>query len=217
MRRLRPPVAIGGGLAAVVCAIVAVLSLAGGASSAFAGWTAQPTAPTAGQLAAAQAYCAKNEPTPGLPLQMTDTRGPFTFEVYANDSANDFCITGPSFTNTSGFITSAPVTALAGRLYRWAEHTTTDAGQSYGYVIATAGEGVSAATLTLEDGTEVTATVQNGWAVAWWPASHHVTGARMTTPTGTQTQTFPLSACGLHDCNGGGPHGGASSGGPGGG
>jgi hypothetical protein len=84
-------------------------------------------------------------------------------------------------------------------------------------VIARAGDDVSAATLTLEDGTEVTATVQNGWAVAWWPGSHQVAGARMMTPTGTQTQTFPPSACGLHDCNRGGSHGGASGGGPGGG
>ena len=61
-------------------------------------------------------------------------------------------------------------------------------------MIARAGDGVSAAKLTLEDGTEVTATVQNGWAVAWWPGSHQVTGAQLTTSTGTQTQTFPLSA-----------------------
>jgi hypothetical protein len=216
-RRLRPPVAIGGGLATAVCAIIAVLSLAGGASSAFAGWTRQPTAPTAGQLAAAQAYCAKNEPTPGLPLKLTDTRGPFTFEVYANDSSSDFCITGPSFINASGFTTSTPVTVPAGKLYLWAEHTTTHAGQAYGFVIARAGDGVSTATLTLEDGTEVTATVQNGWAVAWWPGTHQVTGAQLTTPTGKQTQTFPLSSCGLHNCNGGGPHGGAPGGGPGGG
>ncbi len=69
---------------------------------------------------------------------------------------------------------------------------------------------------TLEDGTQVTATVQNGWAVAWWPGSHQITSAQLTTPSGTQTQTFPLSPCGLHDCAGG-PHGSAPGGGPGGG
>ena len=42
-------------------------------------------------------------------------------------------------------------------------------------MIARAGDGVSGANLSLEDGTEVTATVQNGWAVAWWPGSHQVT------------------------------------------
>jgi hypothetical protein len=206
-RRLRTPAAIGGGLATIAGGTVAtVVLLAGGASNAFAGWTRMPTAPTAAQVTAANAYCAKDMPTSGLPLKLTDTRGPFTFEVHASDTTNDFCITGPSFTNASGFSTSTPVKVPAGKLFLWAEHTTTNAGQSYGFVIARAGDGVSAATLTLENGTAVTATVQNGWAVAWWPDSHQVTSARLTTPTGAQTQTFPPSSCGLHNCNGSGPH-----------
>jgi hypothetical protein len=216
-RRIWPPVAIGGGLATAAGALAAALSLAGGASSAFAGWTPQPTAPTHGQLAAAEAYCAKNVPTPGLPLKLTDTRGPFTFLVYSDGSSNDFCTLGPSFRNASGWRTSPPVTVGAGKLYLWAEHTTTDSGQAYTFVIAQAGDGVSAASLTLEDGSEVTATVQNGWAVAWWPGSQQATSAELTTASGTQTQTFPLSPCGVHNCNGGGPHGGAPGGGPGGG
>lgn len=216
-RRLRPPVAIGGGLTTIAGGVVAaVLLLTSGASNAFAGWAPQPTTPTAAQLPAAKAYCAKHVPTPGLPLELTDTRGPFTFEVYANDTSNDFCITGPSFINASGFRTPTPVTVPAGNLHLWAEHTTTHAGQAYGFVIARAGDGVSAATLTLENGTEVTATVQNGWTVAWWPGTRQVTGARLTTATGTQTQTFPLSSCGLHNCSGG-QHGGVPDGGPGGG
>ena len=107
-RRLRPPVAIGGGLATAVCAHHSPCcpSPVVPAAHSPAGHPSRP-APTARQLAAAQAYCAQNEPTPGLPLKLTDTRGPFTFEVYADDSANDFCITGPSFTNASGFSTSA--------------------------------------------------------------------------------------------------------------
>jgi hypothetical protein len=79
-------------------------------------------------------------------------------------------------------------------------------------VIARAGDGVSAATLTLGDGTTVAATVQNGWAVAWWPGSHQLTGAAGD-PAGTQTQAFSLSACGVHKRNGGGPHGGGPGGG----
>jgi hypothetical protein len=192
-------------------ALAAVLSLAGGASNAFAGWTPQPTAPTAAQLADAKAYCAKNVPTPGLPLKLTDTRGPFTFLVYSDDSSNDFCTIGPSFRNASGWSTSPPVTVPGGRLFLWAEHTTSGAGQPYGFVIARAGDGVTAATLRLEDGSEVTATVQNGWAVAWWPGTHQPTSAQLATPSGTQTQTFPPSPCGhpLQKCGPGGPHGGS--------
>jgi hypothetical protein len=221
-RRSKRPLLVGAsGVAAVSVAgvLAAVLSVAGGASNAFAGWTPQPTAPTAAQLAAAKAYCAKNVPTPGLPLRLIDTRGPFKFLVYSDDRSNDFCTFGPSFRNASGWSTSPPVTVPAGSLYLWAEHTTTDAGQPYGFVIARAGDGVSAATLTLDDGTEVTATVQNGWAVAWWPGSHQLTSAQLATPSGTETQTFPLSPCGhpLDKCGPVGPHGGSPGGGPGGG
>src|SRR5439155_14702238 len=79
-----------------------------------------------------------------------------------------------------------------------------------------AGDDVSAAILMLDDGTRVTTTVQNGWAVAWWPGSHQLTSAQLTTASGTETQMFPASPCGLHNCSGG-PHGGAPGGGPGGG
>jgi hypothetical protein len=209
------------GVAAVSLAgvLAVVLSLAGGTSQAYAGWTPQPTAPTAAQLAAAKAYCAANVPTPGLPLELTDSRGPFTFMVYSDGGTNNFCTTGPSFANASGLTSSPPVTVPADRLYLWAEHTTTHAGQAYGFVIARAGDGVNGATLTLKDGSEVTATVQNGWAVAWWPGTHQLTSAKLTTASGTQTQTFPLSRCGhpLDKCGRGGPHGGAPGGGPGGG
>ena len=180
-QRSRRPLLVGAsGVVAVTVAgvLAAVLSLAGGASNAFAGWTPQPSAPTAAQLAAAKAFCARNVPTPGLPLKLTDTRGPFTFLVYSDGASNDFCTLGPSFRNASGWSTSPPVAVPAGRLYLWAEQTTTDAGKPYGFVIARAGDGVSAATLTLENGTEVTATVQNGWAVAWWPGTHQLTSAR---------------------------------------
>jgi hypothetical protein len=223
MRRNTRSLLVGAsGVAAATVAggLVAVLGLAGGASNAFAGWTSQPTAPTAAQLAATKAYCAANVPTPRLPLKLIDARGPFTFEIFANKTWNNFCTTGPSFRNASGWSTSSPVRVPAGNLWLSSEHTTsTPAGQSYGIMIARAGDGVQAATLLLDDGTEVTATVQNGWAVAWWPGAHQITSAQLATPSGTQTQTFPLSPCGhpLIKCGPGGPHGGAPGGSPGGG
>jgi hypothetical protein len=206
-------------IAAVIAAgvLASVLSLAGEANRAFAGWTPQPTTPTPAQLAGAKAYCAKNVPTAGLPLKLTDTRGPFTILVYSNGSSNDFCTVGPSFRNASGWSTSPRATAHAGRLLLWTDHTSTDDGQAYGSMIALAGDGVRAARLTLDDGTVVTATIENGWAVAWWPGTHHPAAAQLTTPSGTQTQTFPHYPCDVHNCSGGGPHGGAPDGGPGGG
>jgi hypothetical protein len=84
-------------------------------------------------------------------------------------------------------------------------------------MIAQVAGDVTAVDVTLDDGTVVTATVQNGWAVAWWPGAHHLGSARLTTPSGTQTHTFPPYPCDVHNCNGGGPHGAAPGGGPGGG
>jgi hypothetical protein len=219
-QRSRRPLLVGvSGAAAVSVAggLAAVLSLAGGASNAFAGWTPQPTAPTTAQLTATETYCANNVPWPKLPLKLVDGRGPFTFMVYSDGTSNDFCTTGPSFQNASGWRTSSPMTVPAGRLFLWTDHVSTDSGQPYGSMIAEAGAGVAAATVTLDDGSEVTATVENGWVVAWWPGAHHVASAQLTTPSGTQTQTFAAYPCDVHSCNGGGPHGGAPSGGPGGG
>jgi hypothetical protein len=215
-RRLQAPAAVGGGLALAAGVLAAALSLSGGAGSAFAGWSPQPTAPSPAQLASAEAYCAANVPDPGLPLQLTDTRGPFTFVVYSDGTSNDFCTVGPSLRNASGWSTSPPVTVPAGQLFLWAKHTATDSGPPFTSLIARAGDGVSAVNLTLDDGSEVAATVDNGWAVAWWPGSHRVASAQLTTRSGTATQTFPSSRCGLHICEGG-PHGAAPDGGPGGG
>ena len=84
-RRIRPPLAIGAGLAIVAAALAAVLSLVGGAGSAYAGWTARPTTPTRAQLAAAETYCADNVPFPGLPLKLTAPK------VGGLPQSNPFC------------------------------------------------------------------------------------------------------------------------------
>lgn len=212
---------LGSGLAAVLVigVLTVVVSLAGSPSRAFARWTAQPTTVSAAQLAATKAYCAANVPMPGLPLKLVDARGPFTFVVFANATDNDFCTPGPSFENASGWCTSSPVQVASGSLHLWTEHTlSTPEGAAYGLMIARAGDDVTGATVTLDNGTRVGATVQNGWAVAWWPGTHQITEATLTTPTGARRQSFPLSPCGhpLHDCSGG-SHGGAPGGGPGGG
>lgn len=214
-RRLRR--VISSGLAVAAGTTAAALSLAGGVSTAFAGWTAQPTTPTPAQRAAAEIYCARNVPDPRLPLKLADTRGPFTVLIYSNGGANDFCTAGPSFQNVSSWTTSPPVTPGAGRLWLWTDHTSIDDGHPYGTMIARVGDGVRGANLTLEDGSAVTATVENGWAVAWWPGMQHLASVQLTTFTGTRTQTFPTYPCDVHNCHGGGAHGGAAGGGPAGG
>ena len=209
--------ASGAAVAGMAGVIAVVLSLLSGATTAFAGWTPQPTTPSAAQLASTESYCASNVPWPGLPLKLVDARGPFTFVVYSDGTSNDFCTTGPSFQNASGWSTSAPLSIPAGRLFLWTDHVSSSSGQPYGSMIAEAGAGVTAASITLDNGSEVTATVDNGWMVAWWPGGHHAASAQLITPAGTQTQTFAPYPCDVHSCDGGGPHGGAPGGGPGGG
>ena len=99
-RSWRPRLAIGGGVAAVAGTVAAVLSLAGGASTAFAGWSAQPTTASPAQLQAANSYCSANIPNPNLPQQLVDSRGPYTIIVYAGAAGTtqtyNFCTVGPS-------------------------------------------------------------------------------------------------------------------------
>jgi hypothetical protein len=216
---MRPRLALGGGLAAAAGGLVAALSLIGGASSAFAGWTPQPSKPTRAQLAATDTYCSEHAPFQGLPLRLVEARGPYTIAIYSDGTSDDFCSTGPGaqFDNASGWTTSPPVTVPAGQLVLWTDHVTSENGQSYGSMIAQAADDVTGANIRLDDGSVVTATVENGWAVAWWPGTAHVASAQLTTPSGTETQTFPAYPCDVHNCHGGGPHGGAPGGGPGGG
>ena len=214
---MRPRIAFGAGLAAVAGALSAVLSLVGGVSNAFAGWTPEPRTATPAQLTAARAYCAKNVPNPGLALKATDARGPFTTLVYSNGGSNDFCTVGPSFRNAWGWSTSPRVTPPADGLYLWSDHIAIADGQPYGTMIARAGDRVSAASVTLTNGSVVTATVEHGWVVAWWPGAQHVVAAQLTTSIGTNTQTFPRYPCDVHNCHRGGRHRRALGGGPSGG
>ena len=194
-RRLRPPLAIGALTTAAGAGTVAVIvSLTAGASNAFAGWTPTPTTPSPGQLANAQASCEGGKsPIAGLPLKLADTRGPFTFSVYASDTSSATCISGPSFTAVSGSMASAPVNVPSGQVVLSSEHQTNRSGQAYSFAEGRTGAGVSGVTLTLDDGTKVQATVGGGWFVAWWPGAREIKSADLATPTGTETQTFNLS------------------------
>jgi hypothetical protein len=205
-RRLRPPLAIGAlaSAAGAAGAAAIVISLTAGASNAFAGWTATPTAPLPGQLAAAQASCeASQPPIAGLPLTLTDTRGPFTFSVYANSNSSATCFKGPGFMSTSANVASAALNVPTGQVLLSSSHRTERGGHAFSLADGRTGPGVSGVTLSLDDGTNVRATVGGGWFVAWWPSGHEIKSAELTTPTGTVTQTFNLSPeipCGTQRC-----------------
>jgi hypothetical protein len=218
-RRLRPPLAIGAfaSAAGTAGAVAVVISLSAGASSAFAGWTPTPTAPAPGQLAAARASCeASQSPIAGLRLKLADTRGPYTFSIYADSTSSAACIKGPSFTAVAGSVASDSVAAPGGQVLLSTSHRTDRGGDGFSFADGRTGAGVSGVTLTLDDGTNVQATVGGGWFVAWWPSGHQIKAAELTTPTGTVTQTFNLSPeipCGNQACTGGSDKGVTVSGG----
>lgn len=209
-RDLRPPVAAGALITAgAAAAAVLLVGLGPRTPEAFAGWTATPTPADSTQVNAAEAACRQRlaaEPTPPgavskTPLApdetatpvLTDTRGPFTFVIFAGAHSGASCITGPDFTSLSSqhFSTATP-TVPAGKVVVSQQLHTARAG--YSFVEGHTGAGVTAITLILADGTRVQASSDNGWFVAWWPGTSDVTAADVTTAQGTTTQKFDTTS-----------------------
>lgn len=202
-RSVRPPVAAGAlAVAAGAAVAVFVVGLGTGTPEAFAGWSATPTHATEHQVSSAESGCLQrlaNEPNPpaGAPQPpsaanlspvLTDTRGPFTFVIFASDSASASCITGPSFTSLNRAASSQSIVTPAGQIQLSQASSTARSGAAYSFAEGRTGAGVTGVTLLLADGTHIQATAENGWFVAWWPGASVVTDAQVTTAQGTSTQ-----------------------------
>jgi hypothetical protein len=194
----RPRLAVGGLalMAGATGAILAVVGFGAGTPSAFAGWTSMPTPASPGQLESAIADCKARAPIAGLPVRLTDTRGPFTFAVYADSSSSATCISGPSFTSVSWTASTTPASVATDQILLSTSHRTERDGQAYSFAEGRTGAGVSAVKLVLDDGSDVQATVGNGLFVAWWPGSHEVKAAEVTTADGVRTQAETQSQSG---------------------
>jgi hypothetical protein len=57
--------------------------------------------------------------------------------------------------------------------------------QHFSQVVGRTGRGVNRVTLRLHDGTRVTASLANGWFLAWWPGTQRGTATEVTTSKGT--------------------------------
>jgi hypothetical protein len=212
-RHLRPPVAAGALLAAAAAtAAVLLIDLGPRAPTAFAGWSAKPTAAGADQISTAEAGCrqqlnsaaaaAVRRHVPSalptsmldLPVALTDVRGPFTFVVFADAHRTATCISGPQFSSVAGTASSEPAASLpADQIVLSQQIHTSRAGDAYSFVEGRVGSGVTGASLAMSDGSHVQATVQNGWFVAWWPSDANVTSAAVTSAAGTSTQALHTS------------------------
>ena len=93
----------GGGTVAVAVALVGLLGP--WATPAFAGWSAQPTTPSTGQLSTAETACASlavrlsnapgsTAPSTLPPLSLSDARGPYSLLVYGGATSPALCVLG---------------------------------------------------------------------------------------------------------------------------
>lgn len=203
----------GSGTAAVVSAVVL-----GGSQSAFAGWSATPTAPTPAQTTATldscQAHLVTMPAGQGSWSQVaSDVRGPYTMAVYQDGTSFATCFTGPSFSfasfnsaggqeavSASGSVppgqagsgsNSIGVYSPGGGIDQLVvSHLSQSGNGPYTLVEGRLDSAVSAVSLVLSDGQDVTATTVNGWFVAWWPGSADATAAQITTASGTTAESL---------------------------
>jgi hypothetical protein len=149
----------------------------------------------------------------------TDVRGPYTMAVYENGKDLASCFTGPSFTTveaeqmvdgggmavsvsgtSSGTASSGtpPTPSSTGsQLFSATDidqllitHQSQAENGPYTLALGRLDASVSAVTLDLSDGQDVTATTGSGWLVAWWPGGANVTAAQVTTASDTTTESI---------------------------
>jgi hypothetical protein len=199
IRSRRPRLALGG-VATAAGTTAAVLALTGGATSAFAGWKATPTKAPPGQIGAAARACTAQQPVAGMPLVLSDVRGPFTFQVYANDQMSATCINGPNVSVVRALGSSQAASVPAGQVQLNGGHSGAADGEAFGFSEGRTGTGVTAVALHLTDGSTVNATVANGWYVAWWPSAAELKSATVTSVSGDHTQTAPTGSQVVRAC-----------------
>ena len=193
-----------------VAATVSSLVLVGGSTpSAFAGWTAAPTPPARGQLTAADAVCQahlvqlppstnKSADTASLVPLLSDVRGPYTVTVYGNGTESGaLCIAAPNGNASLRWLMRSAAPVGAGAITVDQVSILARESQPYTLVEGRTGDGVTAVTLALGNGNEVTATTGNGVFLAWWPGSETITSAIVLTATGSSTQTLNLPGPGI--------------------
>ena len=123
---------------------------------------------------------------------VVDTRGPYTMILFtaAHGAAELSCFSGRQLASLGGsFATHPPAPVPAGRVSIVSSGSTTtppaEGSQHFSQVVGRTGPGVSGVTLTLRNGTRVTASLANGWFLAWWPGTQRGTATDVTTSTAT--------------------------------
>jgi hypothetical protein len=122
-----------------------------------------------------------------------DTRGPYTVILFvaAHGAAELSCFSGRQPTQGSlggsfGTRTPPPVPAGHVSIVSSGSHTSApdEGSRQFSQLVGRTGPGVTGVTLRLRDGTRVTASLANGWFLAWWPGTQGGTATEVRTSTG---------------------------------
>lgn len=202
-------------VAATAGIIVFIIGLGAGTQTAFAGWSASPTAPASGQTAAAEAACLARVPNASgaerdrndahAPVMeallkiapdewhavLADTRGSFTMIILeaVKGQAQASCLSSPSSSLMSvGPIGGRAAPPPAGQAQIVSTgHQGAILGHPFTYTEGRVGTNVIGVTIVLDDGTHVAATVANGHFAVWWPGTQQAVSKEIATSSGTST------------------------------
>lgn len=209
-------------LTAGVVLAVSLVSLSANPSRAFAGWSATPTAAARSRVRNTEAACRSQLPTlgararPGFPAYrpsitvggwhtvLVDARGPYTMVLFeaAHGRAEMSCFAGRrGLSSLGGSFGSQARTSVApggvSDVSSGGGRTSPDEGSRlFSHLVGRTGRRVTGLRLRLSNGTEVTASVANGWFLAWWPGTPSVTSFDITTGDGRSVrQRTGAAAC----------------------
>jgi hypothetical protein len=178
------------GVSALTAGIVAVVLLLGssgsGPTNAFAAWTATPTKPALGEIAAAEARCHQSESA-----ALVDTRGPFELLLFETRTRQLVqCHAWPNGRTGYGGLgpegkAAAPdgITTIACDSGGFSSRSQPQKHQVYLEMYGLIGKNVTQVMLRLKGGATVLATASDGLWAAWWPGSHRDVSIRIKTAT----------------------------------
>jgi hypothetical protein len=135
----------------------------------------------------------------GWRTAIADTRGPYTFVVLAGADGTATCLTGPDPARIVGLgaVFEPPGAGLRaapadGIVELGIGYTSVDGGgRGFSHAEGKAGAGVKAVRFVLADRTRVTASVANGWYLAWWPGNRPVAAVETVAAGRTTVRSVP--------------------------
>jgi hypothetical protein len=175
---------------------------------ASASWTAEPRAP--GDLAPMIAACGRTldqmdaerglEGRPVWPapreVAVTDQRGDLTMVLFTDPRSDMLCWGTPNGVGMGGRGGAEEREPLGDRLFAdFAPQigmTEVDSGTSTTVLTGRVSPKVGKVVIGTEDGLEVTASIGNGWVVAWWPSSGKQKYVKLYDEAGSLLETAPI-------------------------